>query len=167
MFEAIKQAISALSPVYATAGGFAAADGPLPYGDLAASAIAGAATVGAIGYATYKTIAKPRVNSKDRVDAIPKTPTKPTQYWAADQYANQLEPLTYSQASSRVATGGNVMCKNQKAALALVGMYSNRILDQAKRNGYYNHYHLNNYTSKPHIWFYGPIYLEESRIRNK
>ena len=58
------------------------------------------------------------------------------------------------------------MCINQAATLALVKTYPNRIIDKSHHEGYYNHYHLNNNTSYPHIWFYDSIVLEKERVRN-
>ncbi len=62
--------------------------------------------------------------------------------------------------------GENVLCKNQMAAFKLVVVNAGRKLDIAHKSGYYNHYHLNDKTSLPHIWFEEPIYIDKDKIRD-
>lgn len=56
----VSNTIYTLKPAYAFAGGCAIGDGPLPIGDLIGATITGAATIGAVGYAGYKTITSSR-----------------------------------------------------------------------------------------------------------
>jgi RHS repeat-associated core domain len=56
LISQVSNAINALKPVYAVAGGAAIADGPLPVGDAIGLVITTVATAGAIGYGIYKTI---------------------------------------------------------------------------------------------------------------
>ena len=55
----IGKAIGVMSPAYAGCGGVAVADGPLPFGDIAAISGAALITVGAIGYGIYQAATAP------------------------------------------------------------------------------------------------------------
>ncbi|MEQ8156527.1 MAG: RHS repeat-associated core domain-containing protein, partial [Clostridiaceae bacterium] len=60
----VSSAINTLKPAYAVAGGCALGDGPLLIGDLIGAAIAGVVTIGAVGYAAYKTKTASRESTK-------------------------------------------------------------------------------------------------------
>ena len=65
--------------------------------------------------------------------------------------------LTLQEALSHVATGRNIMCKDETAALTIVGLigYRNAVGPEiGVGHGYYWHYHPHRNTHT-HIWFYG------------
>ena len=69
------EAIKTLSPAYAGCGGAAAADGPLPIGDIIGLAVSTVLTIGAVGYGVYKAatsspISKAEEKEKAEVAAI-------------------------------------------------------------------------------------------------
>ena len=107
LVETVKQITQQLAPAYAGSAAPAFLDGPLPFGDVITVVAWTALAVGTVAVATYTVATMPKVISisTDRVTAIPRAPSKPTQYWAADSNANRMAPLTYSGASSRVAMG--------------------------------------------------------------
>jgi len=75
-------AMRVMSPAYAGCGGAAAADGPLPYGDIVAVAGAALITTGAIVYGFYQaaqapSISIPEVDEKSEAIVIPKEPDSP------------------------------------------------------------------------------------------
>ena len=97
---------------------------------------------------------------------ITRAPPREPQYWTADSNAVQGSPLSYSGAKKMISTGQNVLCRNQIAAMALVGGHPGRVIHKPHQTGYYYHYHLNAHVSSPHIWFYGPVVSEQGRIRD-
>ena len=77
----IGKAMGLMSPAYAGCGGAAVADGPLPFGDIAAVAGAALLTVGAIGYGIYQAAQAPAISIpkvEEKAEAIPAPPPTPT-----------------------------------------------------------------------------------------
>lgn len=56
-------AIAGLTPIFAGCGGIAAADGPLPVGDVLALGVATIASLGAIGVAIYQASQTPSIST--------------------------------------------------------------------------------------------------------
>ena len=156
LFEAINQTIQSLTPVYAGAGGIAIVDGPFPFGDIVAIAIVGVTSIGAVGYATYKTIAQPKVVAKEKVEPITKAPPKPKQYWTATSDAKPITEISYTKALSTVKAGGNIICINYNSALAVAKWFPKSYVDEPHgEKGYYYHFHIDKNHEAPHIWFFG------------
>ena len=73
-----------MSPAYAGCGGVAVADGPLPFGDIAAISGAALITVGAIGYGIYQAATAPapiaipeiKLEVKEKDGVLPGKPRK-------------------------------------------------------------------------------------------
>lgn len=120
---------------------------------------------------TIKDLVSPvfsKITNKNKTDTqvqrkkTEKSNEKP-QYWSADINANKLEPLSYTQAQIRVATGKNVFCRNQMAAYVLVKPYYRGKRPQPERDrdeSHYWHYHINSKLhGSPHIWFDGVVYM--------
>lgn len=75
----IGKAIGVMSPAYAGCGGIAVADGPLPFGDIAAISGAALITVGAIGYGIYQAAKQPNISIPKQEEKVKDTaaPTNP------------------------------------------------------------------------------------------
>ena len=105
--------------------------------------------------------------TKDKAEPITKR-SSIIQYWKADNNAIPQEPLSYSQAQIRVASGKNIMCVDQIAALKIAIVYPTRKLEIDRdqngnpKQGYYWHYHINGKHGAPHIWFYGIPFFDEN-----
>ena len=161
LFEAFRQTMQELTPVYAGAGGIALADGPLPFGDIIAGVLMAGTAVGALGYSAYEVITMPKVIAKDKAEAIPRTPPKQIKYWKASKTAERGMPLSYFGAQEEVRRGRNIICENQIAAIQIVKWYPEMVgpeIDKDKNGnplpGHYPHYHINYRHGAPHIWFY-------------
>ena len=85
--------------------------------------------------------------------------TRRYQYWEAARVNNNVvvgRGLTFSEAKARVASGFDIMCANQGAALWLVvtNGYWNAVGPEIHGDdGYFWHFHPNR-NSHLHIWFY-------------
>lgn len=176
LLEFFEEAIKEASAVFATAGGVALADSPaIGPADVVALIIAGGAFLYCVGKATYQAIIAPSptislskadTDTDEKADAIVITDEAEARrynYWAADLVGSQVvvsTPLTFSEACVRVACGGNIMCRNQEAALAIVvaNNYRNAVgPEKGCGNNYYWHYHpTRNHTGykSVHIWYY-------------
>ena len=80
-------------------------------------------------------------------------------YWEAERVGNSVivgRGLTLSEASLRIASGQNIMCRDKGAAkvILIVNNYSNAVGPEKHAENYYYHYHPNRH-SHTHIWFYG------------
>jgi len=78
----IAEAMRIMAPAYAGCAGAAAADGPLPVGDIIAAVGVILITAGAIGYGIYQTaqapaISIPKVEEKSESTVVPKEPESP------------------------------------------------------------------------------------------
>ncbi len=154
LFEEIRQAIQSVAPVYAGAGGMVLADGPLPFGDAVGLVIAGVTTIGVAGYATYKTIAEPKVVAKEKAEPITKVPPKQNKYWTATKDAKPILEISYPTAVATVKAGRNII---QPSAYAVAKWFPNSFYEGPHDGGaeeYYPHYHINERHGPPHIWFY-------------
>lgn len=161
LFETVVQTIQGWTPAYAGAGGIALVDGPLPFGDAIAAGLTVGITVGAIGYSAYKVATIPKATTKDKAEAIPRTPPKQIKYWKASNNAIRGMPLSYLEAQKEVRQGRNIICDNQIAAFQIAKWYPEMIgpeIDRDKNGnpipGHYPHYHINKRHGAPHIWFY-------------
>lgn len=86
-------AIAGLTPIFAGCGGIAAADGPLPVGDVLALGVATIASLGAIGVAIYQasqtpSISTPKAEEKEKDITIPQQPKR--------QEIFPVNPLTFN-----------------------------------------------------------------------
>ena len=91
----IGKAMGVMSPAYAECGKAAVADGPLPFGDIAAVAGAALLTVGAIGYGIYQAAQAPAISipkAEEKVEAIPAPPPTPTVIYR--YYSSKTENLS-------------------------------------------------------------------------
>ena len=98
---------------------------------------------------------KEKVQEKDITNAAP--PSKPYQYWQATIVNKEVVPikgLEYSQARAWVEKGGDLLCINHAAAIAIVKFYPTAVWDPKHGEGYLNHYHLSAAHTN-HIWYYG------------
>ena len=102
-----------------------------------------------------------KAKDKDIVTDVPKEPPKPNyQYWSAalvNKQVVQIEGLTYTQARTLASMGGDIVCADRGAAIAIVKFYPSARWDMAhgsKEEGYLNHYHLSSAHTN-HIWYYG------------
>ena len=99
--------------------------------------------------------AEPKAITMDKVDAIPKVPPKPTQYWSATSNANKILPLSYPKAIATVKIGGNIICIDKARAFAVAKWFPGSYLEGPHGGeGYYSHYHISSKHGPPHIWFY-------------
>ena len=142
-------------------------DGALPVLDAVAvvgTVILGLYCVGSgiLGSTKSKiqTRAKPtsKAKTKENTQAIPKNKNAP-QYWSAKIIAKQVVPLkalTYTEARKVIDSGGDIVCINRSAAIAVVKYYPTAIWDKAHgswEDGYLDHYHLSTAHTN-HIWYY-------------
>ena len=139
----------------------AAADGPLPVGDVIAGVGFIALSI-AIGIEAYqqRSIARAseteKVKEKDISNTVP--PRKQYQYWNAaikNKQVVRLQGLEYAEARRWVEAGNDLLCINHAAAIAIVKFYPTAVWDPKHGGeGYLNHYHLSTAHAN-HIWYYG------------
>ena len=107
----------------------------------------------------FKSIPIPK--EKEKSFTIPAQPLDPKfNYWTAEIINNvvtPITPLTYSEARQWVEAGGNLLCRNLGAAIAIVKFYPSARWDpphdRNPLNGYLPHYHLSSAHTN-HIWYY-------------
>ena len=168
--EAVEGAVS----YFTTAGATALADGPeLGPADIVGGAMAVGGIIYCLSSALYNTLTAPsQAVSLPRINTEEKEKTKTAQlerqynYWAADLIGSEVvvsTPLTFVEASVRVSSGGNIMCRNQAAALAIVivNNYRNAVgPEKGCGNNFYWHYHpTRNHKGykSVHIWYYSEV----------
>lgn len=166
--------IITLKPVYASAGGAAIADGPLPFGDIIGLGVAAVTTIGAIAYSTQHTI---NTNTKSRTqtltDTKPKVPSNNAKVYQAayvDKNTNELKKIgstmTYNEAKSVLLLNGgltNIVGRNNriigiystnqsyaKSLAVSIGIYEKEV-PEVHGDGFYGHYHDANH--RYHIWY--------------
>ena len=164
--ESFIQSTKASSSVYAVAGVISQGDTMLPgLADMAALGVAGIALLTSVSTAvteviTTYTISKNSSKDKGKTEAIAIAQSGTNyQYWEASRVKNQVLPgrgLSFTEASVHVASGRDIMCANQGAALWLIivnGYWTAVGPEIHGDEGYYWHYHPNR-NSHTHIWFY-------------
>lgn len=128
--------------------------------------------IGALAYGVYTAATEPapaipapsipkfntESKEKDTTLAIPKEPPKTDyQYWSAalvNKQVVQIEGLTYTQARTLASMGGDIVCADRGAAIAIVKFYPSARWDMAhgsKEEGYLNHYHLSSAHTKSYL----------------
>ena len=178
LWDAFTAAINSASGYFMAAGTTALADGPEPGpADVAGAVMAAGGLLFCFGSALYTTLTTPspsvtfpqvdtQVDTKEKEKAITTQPRTQYNYWAAELIGGEVvvsTPLTFTQASIRVAHGGNIMCRNQAAARAIIiiNRYRNAAgPEKGCGNNYYWHYHpTRNHTgsNSVHIWFYSEV----------
>ena len=116
------------------------------------------AAVHTVTTATAQFRTKAKEESKSQAIAITRD-TQNYQYWEATRVKNTVvtgRGLTFSEARVRVASGSDIMCANQGAALWLVisNGYWNAVGPEIHGDdGYFWHYHPNR-NSHVHIWYF-------------
>ena len=91
----IGKAIGLVSPAYAGCGGMAVSDGPLPFGDIVATAGAALVTVGVIGYGIYRAAQKLAISIQkveEKVEAAPTIPSSTVIYRYGGTNPGNLTP---------------------------------------------------------------------------
>ena len=101
-----------------------------------------------------------KAKAKAEALAITETRTNLPQYYIAEIIEGNvapLMPLSYRDAQLWVAVGGNLLCVNHAAAIAIVKFYPSAKWDGrhgCPDSGYLNHYHLSSAHGN-HIWYWG------------
>ena len=134
--------------------------------EIGKSLYSAASSVAAAGSEFAKSFAKDynvgKSNSRTKEKTITKTapPKSKANYWIPQKIDNLIVPtkeLTYSQARAWINSGGDLLCRNHKSAIAIVKFYPSARWEPAHnkgRDGYLNHYHLSSAHTN-HIWYYG------------
>lgn len=152
--------------MYVAAGVISQADSIAPGpGDIVAAGIAVCTflycTISAVHTVTTQTAqfrTKTKEESKSQAIATTRD-TQNYQYWEATKVKNTIvtgRGLTFSEARARVASGSDIMCANQGAALWLVisNGYWNAVGPEIHGDdGYFWHYHPNR-NAHVHIWYF-------------
>ena len=153
-------------PAYATAGIVSQIDtiAPGPADVVAAGIALGTLFTCAITAVIDVITAKTPLQSKEEEKVATQSiaiaqETRRYQYWEAARVKNEVvigKGLTFSEAKTRVASGFDIMCANQGAALWLVvtNGYWNAVGPEIHGDsGYFWHYHPHR-NSHLHIWYY-------------
>ena len=118
----IGKAIGVMSPAYAGCGGVAVADGPLPFGDIAAISGAALITVGAIGYGIYQAATAPapiaipeiKLEVKEKDGVLPGKPRKGLTYYHVTTPENVAAIMSTGVMKGSIWEGGHVFAWTKK-----------------------------------------------------
>lgn len=160
-----KSTAQAMLPHISTGFGIAAADGPIPAGDVLGLIVA---SVGCLYAMTQPSKALVTEITQDLADYMKRSPRTCSvdSFYAVQRVNGNLikennECLTIPEAYARVRAGGDVWTEKQSTAEALAAVYSGGYYSEVDKDkcGYYYHYHLgsnvsNKVKSAGHI-FYG------------
>lgn len=169
----IGNAIKGLAPAYASCGGIAVADGPLPFGDAVALIGAGAITIGAAVYGIGEAISAPAISIEEEKAATIRTSAY---YFGCRKDGDGMEFLTPAMTFEVAAVWAqDIQRRSEFGKGTAWGLYTDRGTDAytmayvlgaeaapvwhvAKKIGYYDHFHVNEYTFMDyfehfHIWY--------------